>query len=112
MGHTNPGKYCLNIEVYPVADDNKRDVVLLAIAYELGKARPYLNMLAGEVLQAFYGLPDEPILPPIAFLNRDAVLSIGSLNTLPVTMSKGLSEKDAQIMPDNCPVEITLYQHS
>lgn len=63
-------------------------------------------------MQAFYRLFDEPVLPPVTFLNRDVMLSIGGLNALPVTLSKGLSEQNTQIVPDDCPVEITLYQHS
>ena len=85
---------------------------MLAIVNELAKARPHLSMPTGKVLQAFYGLLDEPVLPPVAFLNRDTALSIGGLNTLPITVSKGFSEHDAQITRNNCPVEITLYQHS
>ena len=111
MGHTNPGEHRLDIEIQPVANDDKRDVILTTIVYKRAETGSHFNMLAGKVLQFFYGLPDKPVLPAVALLNRDTVLSVGSLNTLPVTLSELLSEKDTQIARDNRPVEITLYQH-
>jgi hypothetical protein len=69
-------------------------------------------MFIGEILQAFYWFIDKPVLLPVTILNRNIVLSIGGLNSLPVTVSKGLSKQDTEIVPDNRPIEIALYQHS
>jgi len=85
---------------------------MLAIVYELAKARSHLSIPTCKFQQAFQWLSDEPVLPSVTFLNRDATLSIGYLDTFPITDCKSFSEQDTQIVFDNCPVEITLNQHS
>ncbi len=94
MGHTNPGEYRLDIEIQPVAYDDKRDVTLLTIVYKRVEARSHFKISTGKVLQLLYGLSDKPVLPAVTLLNRNTVLRVGGLNILPVTLSKFLSEKD------------------